>query len=237
MIFVDSAIGSKQLLPLIPNSIETHLNSGDVYVVGSTGTKVGIERKSIHEIISSMRGDKRIIDQIRRMKQEYNINWLVVDGWHRIDYGKDTLDYYVYRSINRKRQRVKTSVQYSAIMNHLMSLVIGHNLFMPPDGIYFSINQTAQFIRLLANWYAAEDKHKSHTGVYCGRTSLMREPTRKQKIAAQLEGVEQVLSARVDKKFSSIRTMINAGVDEWMSIDGIGKKKAQTIVECIDKEE
>ena len=57
----------------------------------------------------------------------------------------------------------------------------------------------------------------------------------KKRIAMQLPGLEEKLSERAARHFTSIHSMINAESYEWQSIEGIGKKKAETIITEIHK--
>ena len=41
------------------------------------------------------------------------------------------------------------------------------------------------------------------------------------------------LSGRVEEEFECIHNLVMAGVEDWQKIEGIGKVKAQKIVEAI----
>lgn len=241
MIIVDERIGSKHLHKLIPGSHLDHLDSGDVMVFSNTGYYVGIERKTVAEMVSSMQGDKRFTGfQLENMKQDYDCVWLVIDGYHKI--ASDMMEY--LRPTNRKDSRGnmklhfdKMYVSYSSFRNHLLSIQINQGIQLPPDGLFWNDSQTANFIKLLANWYSCQDSHTSHTGTYDGPTSLLWKPSRKRLVAMQLPGVSHKLSDRVSDHFKSIHQMINAPTEQWQGIDKIGKKKANDIVESIHKEE
>lgn len=217
---IDRRIGSRQFHTMIPNSKLEDLDSGDIMIIGSSGTQVGVEYKTFGEMVSSCQGNKRLVgSQLTKMEQDYDDIWLVIGGYHKIK--NDMLEF---------RRRGLETIQYSTFTNHLLSLMIKRNVKIM---MFWSDKQAAAFITTLYNWYQQEDSHRSHQGVYAGRTELLRRPTLTHLWAHALPGVEQELSKRVVKKFATPLQLANADVKEWQSIDGIGKIKSQSIIKAI----
>jgi ERCC4-type nuclease len=225
---IDPRKGSGFLAKHFPNAItDEELSSGDVMIISNTGCYVGVEIKTIGEMVSSMQGDKRFVgSQLTKMEHEYDHCRLAIHGFHKI-HDDGMMEFF---------RRGKEHVNYMSFMNHLTSIENGRNIRLAPQ-LFWNTEQLVMYLRSLANWYSHQDKHKSHTGTYTGRTSLMRKPTRLQKVAAQFEGIEHKLSQRVAEHFSSIHQMINAPMDEWQKIDKIGKKKSQAIIDAIMEEQ
>ncbi len=59
--------------------------------------------------------------------------------------------------------------------------------------------------------------------VLTGKVSTIR------RIALALPGIGSELSDRIRKRFQTAEEMVNASIEDWMSIDGIGQKTAETI--------
>jgi ERCC4-type nuclease len=54
--------------------------------------------------------------------------------------------------------------------------------------------------------------------------------------ADRISGIDYKRAQAVAKHFSSVREMINASVEEWMKIPGIGKVLAKSAVETVTAE-
>src|SRR5437667_6511157 len=86
MILVDSAIGSVDLMPAIQRigvrCEKTHLASGDAMFEGrgpQGPLLIGVERKKLHDMLACI-DDARYNDQRIRMRQDYDISILMVEG-------------------------------------------------------------------------------------------------------------------------------------------------------------
>src|SRR3990172_8032648 len=83
---VDTRVGSKELVvPLRIAGVEVEeavLPYGDVEIVGNGPggpVLVGVEVKKLGDLLASMRSG-RFADQLRGMRETYNIRWLLLEG-------------------------------------------------------------------------------------------------------------------------------------------------------------
>ncbi len=66
------------------------LSSADYVITDVSGRRLGIERKSVSDFLNSMaktlkNGEKRMFDQLRRMREEYDLTALLLEGDWRVD--------------------------------------------------------------------------------------------------------------------------------------------------------
>jgi len=93
-IFIDTrGEGEKELYHLLRNkhlAVEyKHIDSGDIVFGNDVGGYVGIERKTIADLVNSVRGQNRHFwDQLKVLKNTYKTPLVIIEG--RIDY-KDKL--------------------------------------------------------------------------------------------------------------------------------------------------
>jgi len=102
-----------------------------------------------------------------------------------------------------------------------------------------TLHHTAMLIYNLYRWWQKSDhtsllamhKHRfpddSSGGVILQPPSLVR------RIAAELPGIGWKRSLDAAKHFGSVEQMINADVDEWIKIPGVGKLTARKVVNDI----
>lgn len=107
------------------------------------------------------------------------------------------------------------------------------------------ISQAAQWIGCLYRWWSkGYDKHRSfHTFDKSSnnrRPSLMPGVSSEMRIimdfADRIPGIDYERAYRIAEHFDSVIQMVNADVNEWMKIPGIGKTIAKLAVETMRKE-
>ena len=72
-----------RLSELIPNSILTRLDSGDVAFEAHDGTMVGIELKRVTDAVSCMFSSRLADGQLPAMSEQYGVRYLIVEGLYR----------------------------------------------------------------------------------------------------------------------------------------------------------
>lgn len=237
-IFVDDRAGSNRLLryPSIRALCqETRLDGADVALIGNGPDgplMVGVEVKSIFDLISSMNTGRLQGTQVPAL-MKYDERWLLYYGSYRPGRG-GTLE--VYRKGTWRRHRIgNRDVPYGYVESFLLNLVVtGINVKHA-----FNEEEAVEWIACLHRWWSKPwTKHKGlRTLDRSKQSSLLpsmdAETKLRVKVASQLPGVgfERALAAA--QYFPTVEAMINARVEEWAAIPGIGRVIAKAIRQAI----
>jgi ERCC4-type nuclease len=194
---------------------------------------VGVEVKSVYDLVSSINTGRLQATQIPAMLATYDINWLLYFGSYRP--GKDGR---LEIRAGDKWKALKLGdrpVPYGYMEALLLDLAaLGVHVHRVHD-----IREAAQWLGVLYRWWSkAWSKHHGMRTLDNSRDlSLMpgmdADTLQRAKVAAQLPavGFERALAAA--QHFSSVSAMINASPDEWAQVPGIGKVVARAVVEAI----
>lgn len=169
MILVDPREGSKNLVkPLRDLGLpvkESHLDYGDLAFMGrgEKGAKlfIGVEHKTISDLVSSMGTGRLQGHQIPGMTSAYDRRWLVVEGdWDKDSSGRVTK--YASRGVRRPIKGAPLALE---LLKRLIVLNIRAGV-----NIWPSKSQRASLDFILALYRVWTDKdldeHKSHTAIY-----------------------------------------------------------------------
>ncbi len=237
MIYIDSRVGSCELVDLIDDSILVNLDYGDISFEGNGvdgRIQIGIERKTWGDLINSFRSGRLVGHQIIGLLENYQKVYLICEGiirenkksgmieewrhgkWMKVDYSKS----------ERARQRFA----YRAVWKHLITLEtkLGIEIRVTVD-----LNETARMIEVLYGWWSEPwESHKSHIQTYVSnQTALLRpsKPSWPVQFASVLPGIGWSRAIVIGKHFGSVVNMIEADEATWRSVDGIGKVIANNI--------
>lgn len=241
MILIDDRAGSKELIHIPPLNKEAELgrlDSGDALITGNGPdgpVLVGVEVKSMSDLISSSNTGRLQGKQMPELLEEYDVAWLAHYGRYRCEPITGNLQ------ILTPKNRWKTwtignkVVPYGYVESMLMTLTaLGINVKR-----LATENETAQWIACLARWWNKPwDKHRGlHSFDNSREVSLLPGMTgdmhARAKVAAQLPGVGFERAVAAAKHFGSIAEMMNAPKEEWEKIPGIGKVIAGAVTEAI----
>ncbi len=247
MILLDERIGSKELLPLFrPYDVPVqlgHLDYGDAMWIGNGPTgpeSIAVERKTLHDLVSSMRSNRLSGHQLPGLLDNYNWVYLLVEGVWRAGgtgvteflYGRD----WRAMSIGSRPVLYREIDHYIATLQHICTI----NLITTSNP-----TQTVAFIVSRYKWWEKEwTKHDSHTAIYAPyeaqqssrRGSLIRRSVGLvEKVAAQLPGIDRK-AYDVGRYFRTVKRLANAEVKEWEKVKGVGKKGAERIYNLINGE-
>lgn len=238
-VWLDDRIGSRELLPFLRQqgvyADLARLEYADIAFGGNGpdgGVMVGIERKTVGDLISSMTSKRFAGHQLPGLLEGYHVVYLLVEGWMRP--GKDGLLEEMSSGRWRAKRRGSKLVTYRAVDGWLstMEAVCGLRMRYSLD-----ILETAHVIKGLAEWWARPwADHDSHRAVYApvsgaGPVAFVR-PNIVWKMAAQLPGVEK-RGREIARRFATPLAMCEATEDDWRAVKGIGKVLAGNIVKLL----
>lgn len=238
-ILVDDREGSKRLVTyacLRDITELTRLDSADVCMVGNGPVDpvlIGVEVKSIHDLISSMNTGRLQGTQLPTMVEYYQVRWLLVYGMWRPD-RRGQLE--IQRGNAWKMMRLGSRiVPYSYLESFLFDVeTIGVSVKVVPDE-----GTAAQWLACLHRWWSKEwVKHKGLRAFdQSHEISLMPSMDApmlvRAKVASKLPGLGFERATAAAKHFPSVTAMVNANVTEWMEVPGVGKVVAKAIVEAV----
>jgi len=238
MILVDSRQGSKELLRFFPKDIAqlATLEYGDFSFVGNGPEGVpwliGIERKTVSDFLNSMCTGRLSGHQLIGLVNSYNIVYLVVEGYVRFDLKTDkVLMRYGARWVPATiGSRTFTCKEVYGFLNSLM-ISAGVN-------VVFVLGKydTVSFIKSTYHWWnkGKFENHKSHLARHQASISLIKQSYLR-RVASELPGISYARSGKVENHFGSIHAMVNATVEDWMKMPGIGRTIAEAVVEEINR--
>lgn len=240
-LLVDDRAGSRDLMRYSTVSAIaelTRLESGDACLVGN-GPKdapvlVGVEVKSIWDLISSMNTGRLQGTQIPALLSTYDVCWLLYYGSFRPAADGTTLE--VRRQSRWRTFRLGTrEVPYGYVEAFLLDLAA--------TGIrvhrVYDLREAAAWLAVLYRWWSKPwSKHHGLRSLDNSRDlSLMPgmdDSTRlRASVAAQLPGVgfERALSAA--NYFPTVKSMMDADAAEWSCVPGIGKVIGKAVESAI----
>lgn len=251
MLFIDPRLGNRNgesldidreyIFPLSRLGIRAEpltMEFGDVAFEGrgegGASVVVGLELKKTEDLIRSLLHKKLAGVQLPGVYRDYAQRWLLTEGIWRENADNGYLE--VMRNGWQPARAGNMFIKASDMRRHLMTLrfMFGAQYEHCPTR-----RDTIGFLADLYTWWTSKDldQHKAHLQMYYNPPPLVQyqEPTLTQKIAALLEGIGWTKGKAVAEFFGfSVRRMACAPVQEWMKIDGIGKKIAESAVKQLE---
>ena len=238
MILLDPAVGSRELLkPLQSLGLDVQLASIDADIafegrgIGGKAVTIGVEFKKIGELVQSLRTGRLQGHQLLKMQKGCDFRWLLCEG--PIIANKQG---YLARKIGRGPNALSRIGGHMTITEFYKRLLV----LQVCGGLTPTFTQTRQqslkwIEALYRTWTDVDlDQHKSHIAIY--EPPHLVSPTQFARTIFTLPGIGHDKVARAESKFKSLRTAFNAGEGDWASLDGIGRKTAQKILEAITRE-
>jgi len=169
--------------------------------------RIVVERKTQEDFLSSII-DNRLFNQAKDMSENFDIPLLIIEGNN---------DIYSLRNIHP-----------NAIRAAIASLAIDFGISI----IYTKDEKdTADFLYQIAKREQIDEGREIRLRGE-KKPPLLKE--RQRYVIESLPNVSSILAKRLLNRFGSVENVINASKDELMSIEGIGKKKAEEIRKVIE---
>lgn len=241
---IDKRDGSRGLSyceALLHNCTLDTLEFGDVMLTGhgpdDTTISVGVEVKSVHDLLQSISTGRLAGHQIPGLVKTYGHSWLLVYGNARP--GKDN-----YLEVNRQGRwqhfRLgRQPVPWSYLEGFLLTL----QLFTPVKVKWvYNEEEAAKWISVFDRWLSKKwDKHKAmqvFNESQAQAAPVGADPVEAQmaKIAAQLPGVGWTRAWAAARHFQSVNEMMTAPRETWEEIPRIGPVLAKSIRDAIRRQ-
>lgn len=241
MILVDSRIGSIEVLPYIKKHsipcMEDNLEFGDFAFEGN-GPKgkinIGIERKTLHDILHCIDDSRYTAHQLPGMAQTYDKSFLLIEGlWKPHEDGTLMEGFRGGTSWGPLRYR-SNRVMYSKLRRYLFSVSLSGVVVLYSR----DIQQTATDICEVYHYF--QKQWSNHTSLLelqkLAIPCMTGKPSLCLKWASDLSDIGVKLGMEAEKLFrrSPIRLATSQETD-WLRIKGIGVPTARRIIEEINE--
>jgi ERCC4-type nuclease len=251
VISVDDRVGSIDLAtPLTKFGVKVRVKRlpfGDLAFAGNgpdnTLARVGIERKNVSDLMSSLQSGRLVGHQIPGMLDAFDYCYLLIEGVWRSEPGTGMLQVPGRYARGRQSQWVdqgfsRQRFYYAGLMSWLNTLVIQAGIIIVRTS---TPHETCAAAAGLYRWWQKPwGDHKSLLPVLKTLQSQQRDPSKTgatlaisltrvttlRKILAQVPSIGWVRSAAVEHHFRSLRGALDGTEIEWQRIDGFGKTLA-----------
>jgi ERCC4-type nuclease len=266
-LLIDDRAGSRELVRYPPLTDTAHLcrlDAGDVLITGNgpdDALLVGIEVKSIWDLLSSINTGRLQATQLPGMLAAYDINWLLYYGQYRAGTGgaleipgrgrstrvgkrkgkgagagkplRTTSS--TPRTTWRTLKLGKRPVPYGYLEGFLFDLAaMGVCVKHTRD-----VREAAVWLGCLERWWSKPwGKHKGMRTLDNSQgLSLMPgiddDERLRAKVAAALPGIGFERAVAAAKYFGSVSALVNAGEREWAQVPGVGKVIAKAVTRAV----
>lgn len=238
MILIDPREGSKELAdPLsrmgLPVRLE-RMEYGDVAFIGRGPEEdlgIGIEYKSVSDLLQSWHDGRLLGHQLPGMLQSYSISYLLVEG----AVSADTDDSIRILSRRNRWELARSQTKFSNLVGYLETLSQCYGVKILQSTTLLA---SAVMVASIYRWWQ-KDYHTHGTAVTIHTAPGLRRglimPTRIMKVASTFPGVGSEKLLDIEAKFDSIKQMVNADAETWRTIDGIGRKVSENIVNYMEE--
>lgn len=244
MITVDRREGSSQLLPMLrkvglPCELGT-LAFGDVSFIGlgpeGCPVPVGVEVKSIRDVLSCMTDGRFAGHQLPGLVASYQQIWLLMEGQWRMGPTSGLLEvlsnkgYWFEATVGQRR------FMYRDLQTWLLTIQIKGGI---QSASVSSYAEATTWISALYRWWTRTgtkeeaggyDTHKGHLALNTAGSERFRDrallvrPSLLRRIAAELPGIGFDKSANVAAHFGCVEDLFCASEKELQKVPGIGKE-------------
>jgi ERCC4-type nuclease len=252
IIYCDPRSGSGDQIPFLRPILASYgiamelcdpLDGGDFFFSGngeSGDCAIGFERKTIGDMISSMRSGRLTGHQIPNMLAMYEYSYIILEGiWRPNKDGYiEQLYGHEFRAINFNSQPYR----YSELYRFLCSIKLKCGIIIERTG---SIQETAH---LLANeflwWSKPWEEHSAHLAIHrpnlpnrrISNNGTAQKSSFPKRVALQIDDVGIKTYTKVTDRFPTVRKMVEATEKEWREVPGIGVTMSKRIVRAFNDE-
>lgn len=236
MITIDDRKGSGELHKAFPHGMSRlgRLQFGDFawlgHGEGNIPWMVGVERKTIGDLVSSMTTGRFSGHQLIGLLNTYNVVYVVVEGSFRPNPHTDILETFKYGKWSAMLHG-KRPFLYSMVVNFLTTMTNLCGIIVVRTS---TDNETVHMILSLYHWWTDKkwDAHGSHLAIYTPprKHTTYAEPPLVAKVAAQFENIEWERAHKIAATFPTVIDFANTNEDELRQIQGIGNVLSASIM-------
>lgn len=218
---------------------------------------VGVERKRLGDALQCMQ-DGRLVEQLRGLVQTFDHVWILIEEEIRSNPQTGLLEKYIKlgtKTVTKSRTGKSMSKPYyykwvSALYGSKRKLMwrdfhhwlctlttVATELTGKPVRLWFtrSARETSEWIWSEYNWWQKPWREHKSLEVFDvshqrPKQGMMIKPPLEARLAKEFDGFGWDRSLAAADQFSSPREMANATVDQWLEVDGVGKKLAESMV-------
>ena len=189
---------------------------------------VGIERKTVKDMLGSMRTGRFSGEQLPKLLDHYDYAYLVVEGPHRTNTLNGLMEEPWGNTWRPVQLGSKSTFQGLELASFLNSVSLRSPLRVHCTRDYPA---TVEYILSLAWTFSKPwDRHQAHVAIHTPDPYVQIEKASTvRRVAYSLAGVGWVLSGEVEKSFATVESMVTATQKQWETVDGIGKVLAKKI--------
>jgi ERCC4-type nuclease len=182
------------------------LTSGDFYFQAVDYRNIGVTRKTVPDLLSSM--NKIFGLQLQEMLERYSIVVLIVEGRWDIRDGH----FFIEGSGEGRGLRPQTDVEVNNFLRTWQdrSMTIERTI---------SIDKTAKRLNELFAYYMKEN----HSG------GIKRQTVGDPRLLAFGEGIGVKIGKLLLEYFGSLKAVANAEIEQYRQVEGIGQKRAESL--------
>ena len=233
-ITIDNGTGSKELLPHFPGGIAElgYLEYADFAFLGNGENdevvKVGIERKTITDMLNSMVTGRFSGHQLIGLTKSFNTVYLVIEGLWRVNEKTELLEQHKRGSWRTIKLGIRTFGSLD-IWCYLNTISLKTNIIVVKTSNTF---ETVRFILALHHWWIHKkfDDHISHLQPQRPKFVRFHKPCRVHSVVeAIVPGIGFKKALEVGRNVNTVEDLVNRGIKELQEIKGIGKVLAGRI--------
>lgn len=245
MIVVDRNRGSGELLEPLSKKMPCVLDglpSGDFAFEGNyEGGRglIGVERKKItNDFITCMFDHRFTGFQLTEMVDYYKVIYLLIEGMYRPNKDTGVLEFWSNGGWV-SAQRGRDVLMYDHIHHHILTIQHKTPALVERTS---TPTETVQVLKSLYGYHNDKpwDQHRSHLGLHKapkpGQAGLFVRPPLRQVVSCDFPGISWERSLAVKKEFPTTESMVNASVEAWRRVEGIGKGIATKVHDLIRSE-
>lgn len=235
-LLIDYRVGSIDLTKYVKVPMEVaQLKFADVSFMGYGPDdqiwSIGIERKTIRDLIGSMESGRLSGHQLIGLLDFYHVVYILVEGVFRIQGGEIMVMSAKNQWMPAGGPRRQHVFSYREVANYLNTLVI-----MGGVHLWFtnSAKDSGEWIRNTYLWWQKPwADHKSHLRFVDAPTmpKVMRfsKPGLVQRVAKELKDVGWNIAGDLAKAFPTMEELMEADIPQLLTVPGVGKKTAASI--------
>jgi ERCC4-type nuclease len=189
---------------------------------------IGIERKSIGDMMQCIRDGRLTGEQLPKLTQTYDWVHLIVEGICRSN-RDGILEVWKGRKQGWGPLYVaKKPFVYSELSMFLMTMCYRAGVIVCRT---VNMLETAKLVVDMHNWWTLKpwEEHKAHLVLHKPNRMVFHKPSLRRRIAEELPGVGHLRARAAEKAFPTTLEMVIASPDDWLNVEGVGQKTAQKV--------